>query len=352
MISMIQSHAQTKSSCSGLTFVELLIAMVAMTIIMGGLTAVFISQSRMSVSEEELIDLQMNLRVATDRLAHALSHAGFGCYDTFKEGYTISGNEPGGSQISINSHVYDIDNNTSSATSINSDSLVIVYGFRSIGTASSIISNVVKLDNSPSPEPDEHKEKFKNYFYFYPNTEGSYVYVLSDYDETDLELVFDTEIRASDGANVFMVSPTRIQIVDVVRKDRFGKDINTPTLYFKNFSYTSSQYWIVAENIEDMQIQYSLDGNIWQDEVASSGMKNIRMIRFWLLGKSQNPVKDTESRVFEITEATDRIDDPNNMCIDGFTVGDEECVIYRVGPFNDGHLRMLSRSEVVLRNAL
>lgn len=336
----------------GFTLIELIIAMLAMMILIGALVLVFLSQSKMSVSEEEMLSLQMNLRVGTERLSHALSHAGFGCYDSFQDGFNMTGNEPGSGSITMNTFISNVVNGESSSTSLNPDSVIAVYGFKSIGTVENITANVVQLMDTPSPVPDESVNSFKRFFYFFPNYEGNVFYELdssANVADEGKNLTFSRSVDAPNESSVYMVSPVRIQIVDTPKTNRLGQTIDIPTLYLKNFAYTSAQYWIVAENIEDLQFQYSTDGEKWLDEPANP--QDVRKIRFWVLGRSENQT-GVSSQVFEVTDLTDNIGKPADMCIEQFTEdGESHCVMYRVGPFNDGYTRMLSRGEVVLRNA-
>ncbi|WP_028571979.1 PilW family protein [Desulfonatronum lacustre] len=344
------------SNGDGFTIVELIIAMLAMMVLIGALVLVFISQSRMSVSEEEMLSLQMNLRVATERLSHAFSHAGFGGYDSFQDGFSMTGNEPGAGNITINTFVSNIENGESISTTLDPDSLVIVYGFKKIGTVDSITDNVVQLKSgsgypAPSPLPDQDVNLFKRYFYFFPNYEGNVFSVLdpsANVADGGRKLTFLRNVDAPEEATMYMVSPSRIQIVETAKTNRIGKTITIPTLYLKNFAYTSAQYWIVAENIEDLQVQYSTDGEKWLDDPVN--LLDIRKIRFWVVGRSENQT-GVQSQVFEVTDLTKNIGEPVDMCIEQYTEdGDSHCVMYRVGPFSDGYARMLSRGEVVLRN--
>ena len=324
--------------CEGMTLVELLIAMISLIIVIGGLVTVFITQSKMSVSEEELLHLQMNLRTASDRISYALSHAGFGCYDSFDDGFTMSGNDPNGGTITISSFVSNISNNNSNSTSTNSDSVVITYGFNNIATVTSMDNdnNVVEFSNT-GPSITTGND-FKRYLSFFPNFSGNEFRTVTSISGDSYAL--NSSPSTINAADVFMVSPVRIFL-------------SNDMLYLQFFAYQSvaverEQYWIVAENIEDLQFQYSIDGKKWFDSVGSSDLQSIRKVRFWMLGRSQNQT-GVESQVFEISDHNDYIGSTNSTCIQAYS-DSINCVMYRVGPFNDGYTRMLSRGEVVLRN--
>lgn len=339
----------------GLTIIELLITLVVMSLIMGGLVVAFISHSRISAAEEARIDVQQNLRVATDRLKHALKHSGFGCYDTFESfdpdsensDYAMYGNDPLNGNIEISTFISHIDNNDSFENDINNDSVIITYGFKKIGevnwTASDVSNYEIRIKNKKSPAVTAD-DKFKRYLSFFPTLSANIFFKVTDVSDNGYVLKFDQndafdEINFKGEPDVYMVSPTRIKI---------SESDGRPVLYFQNFAYSGAQYWIVAENIEDIKFQYYIPGQGWRNEPAENDItnQNIRKIRFWILGKSKKPVPNAGGRVFEVRDHKDNIFD-NNECVE--IVGDE-CIMYRVGPFDDGHVRMLSRGEVKLRN--
>lgn len=324
---------------SGLTLVELLISMAAMLIIIGALTTSFISQNKLSVSEEELIDLQMNLRVATDRLTQILAHAGFGCFDSFSDN-TLTGNDPNAGSITISSFISNIDNYTSDGTTISNDSLIITYAFKSLGEIAQVLDeDKIELDKDPSPAITLDNN-FKKYLSFFPNIEGNKFFQVSAIEGREISFVNPVEV--SEGFGVFMVSPARIYLED--------SNIRVQIFAYQDASLPS-QHWTIAEDIEDLQLQYSLDGQTWWDDINSSDLQDVRKIRFWLLGKSPKALKDSSSQEIEITDLSENIGD-TSQCVEEFEEdGVDYCVVYRVGPFTDGHARMLSRSEVTLRNA-
>lgn len=321
----------------GLTLVEMLITMVGMVVIIGGLTMVFMSQSRMSVSEEELVDLQMNLRVATDRLSTLLSHAGFGSNDSFLQGKNLEG---------FSRPVSDIANNNSASDDTNPDSVIIISAFPLRDSKSppgpvtieSIAGSTVSLSDKPSLAIGT--AAFRNHLTFFPNFEGNSFFTIEGYDgNSEVGLDVDVEGITVEGASVFLVVPVEIQLVEY-------------KLRFRNYAYTSSLHWEIAQNIEDMHFQYSLDGKTWWDQVDLSNLHQIQKIRFWLLGRSSKPVRDASSRQYELADLKENMGDPSK-CVELVSKEEgEQCIFYRVGPFNDGHLRMLSRGEVVLRNAM
>lgn len=309
----------------GLTLIELLISMVVMLLIMAGLVSAFISHNSISSAEAARMEVQQDLRVAVDRLKNVLRNAGYGCHASFAEGNTMIGTEPQGGSITIGSSISHISNQKSVGTDINSDSLITAYGFKNVGKTvddDALNADQIKLDKDPSPSITTGG--FKNYLSFFPHPRGNNFFVVTAVDGRKITL--SEEVSVEQDTDVFMVSPSRIEIAE---------DSGISVLYIKNFAYTSSIHWIVAENIIDLQFQYFIPGQGWQDEPSLSDVnqQKIRKIRFWVLGKSREKVPNAGQQQFQV-------EDPETQEI-----------IYQVGPFNDGHIYMISQGEVALRNA-
>jgi len=105
-----------------------------------------------------------------------------------------------------------------------------------------------------------------------------------------------------DDANVFMVTPVRVTVIG-------------STLYLQNFVYSSNSnklgLWEVAENIENMQIEFNADG----DEVT-----------VYLLARTTRPDSEhTDTAVYQLGSET-------------------------AGPFNDNFHRMVSKGTVRIRS--
>ena len=295
---------------NGLTLVELLIVLVVMSLIMGGLVAAFISHSRISAAEESRMEVQQNLRVVTDRLKHVLRHAGFGCYDSFPDKTMIISEPQGEDDIEIDSFIFDINNTDVGDHNIVSDSLIFVYAFKEISSVN-------------------HK-----YFTLFPNIDGNIFYRPDEFD--DLE----DDINDND-LSILEVIPVRIFVSD---------DDEGYRLYLKNFAYNDRGQWILSESIEDISFQYYENGAWHADENTISDMNNIRKIRFWLLGRSKKSVPGAGQQDLEVVVDKDSLAD-DDICIDN--VDNNKCVVYRVPSVDEeGRIRMLSRGEVTLRNAV
>jgi len=296
---------------NGLTLVELLIVLVVMSLIMGGLVAAFISHSRISSAEEARMEVQQNLRVVTDRLKHVLRHAGFGCYDSFPDKKITMSEPQGDGNIDIDSFIFDLNNMDVGDHNIVSDSLIFVYAFGEISSVD-----------------DEE------YFTVFPNVDGNVFYSSDEFGDLEVD-INDNDL------SILEVIPVRIFV---------SNDDEGYRLYLKNFAYNDRGQWILSESIEDISFQYYENGAWHADENTISDMNNIRKIRFWLLGRSKKSVPGAGQQDLEVVVDKDSLAD-DDICIDN--VDSNKCVVYRVPSVDEeGRIRMLSRGEVTLRNAV
>lgn len=257
--------------------IELLIAIVVMLIIVGALITAFISHSQTSKAEQARMEVQQNLRVAVDRLSHVLKHAGFGCYDSFEEGYQMTGDDPDGNLSSIDYFIHEA----------NLNSVIIVYGFKEIAQVTDLIYDNgdvtgIELNKSPSPSITTGNE-FKRYLSFFPNASGNKFYQVNSVSNNNINFTDSIPITSDYLSNnkdvyVFMVAPARIKIND-----------ESSILYLQNFAYTSAQYWTIAEDIEEVQFEYFIPGQGWQEEPSVNELQNqnISKIRFSVWGGTE-----------------------------------------------------------------
>jgi len=292
------------SKNSGTTLIELLITLTIMLIVFGALVTAFISHNKISRSEQDLLEMQMNLRVATNEISKILSHAGFGCATNFdKEDWE---------ELNIDYCLAPKHAGNSEGINLYPNSVISIYGFRSVAKVKEDVhdSKTVKLKNLKNPYITNYSDnKYTSYISFFPSISGNSYYIVEDINND--AYILNNEVSVQENAKVFMVAPTQIKI-------------ENERLYFKNYAYTHSQYWLNYDNFEDIKFEYSVDGNSWSNTV--SNYNDVEKIRFWLLVRSSRKHaghKDTNT----------------------YKMGSSI-----VGPFNDGHYRMLGQGIVHLRN--
>lgn len=262
----------------GLTLVELLIAMAVMALIVGGLVAAFVSHNRVSAEEEVKVELQQSLRVAVDRLSYSLRHAGFGCYDSFEEEF-MSGDDPEGNSITVDSFV----TKDPKKDDLYSDSVIITYGFKVLGEVDELLDDdQIKLDSDPSPSITTVGD-FKQYLFFFPNAEGNVFYEVDNADDEVITFTTDVPFTQQDlesrDIEVIMVSPARIFLKD--------GNIQIQIFAYQATAVDRAQHWIVAENMKDLDFEYSSGGEEWEDDIDAFNPQNIRKIRFTIEGERE-----------------------------------------------------------------
>ena len=261
--------------------------------------------------------MQLNGRVAMERLNFIFRHAGFGCKDSFATGGSMDGEEPDGSTVSIDSVLWDIQNTTANGT--NSDSVVVAYGFRRVAKDTVISGSDVNCNRTNGPTITNNGDAndvddFKNYLAFVPDTGGNRFYQVQTVSLTGKNYVinlFQSNEELESGADVYMVVPVRIMVVNNL-------------LSFKNFAYKSSNLWEIAEHIQSLQLQYTTDGSTWEDNPAD--LEDVIGVSFFVLTRTQRP-------------------DPDYTDTKSYTMAGQT-----VGPFQDSFHRKLFQGTVWLRN--
>lgn len=300
-----------------MTIVELLIATTCMALVMGAVFVIFSSQSKTSTFEREIINMQLNSRVAMERLSFIFSHAGFGCTDSFQDGKTMTGDDPDNATMPIDSFLWDITNQN--ATGYSPDSVVVVYGFRKVAEVDGEHSNLnpsKNFKNFDGPTISSTSSKFKKYITFFPNIDGNKVYEVTSGSDP---YILDESIEILlDETNVYMVTPNRVKVFN-------------GNLQFQNFCYDSDG-WDIATNIQDVQFRYTTDGSTW---VEVPGKPND------VIGVAINLLVRSES------------EDPNYKDVKTYEYQWPDGSTEIVGPFNgtlNKYHRKHSRAHVWLRN--
>ena len=260
-------YAQSK--LRGFSLIELLVAIVSMLMLMSAIYSIFRIQSQRSATEEEIINLYMNARVALERLQFVFAHAGFGCYDSFKNGKVMIGDDSNGSKLTINTFLYDIQDNN--VLSDKSDSVIVTMAFKKIAEVDGSYedANLIDFKNIKSPKISVLDSSFKKYIAFFPDLNGDVFYKVIKNDDPFL---LDQNVkRLFDDSDVFMVAPIKVVVEDSILK-------------LKNYAYSSTIFWEVASNVWKFHIQYTEDGTTWLN--VPDNPQNVKGVWVFLLFKS------------------------------------------------------------------
>jgi hypothetical protein len=304
-------------SMRGFTIVELLVASTCMILIIAAGYGIFSQQSRIANNEQEHVILQANAKILMERLSFLFSHVGFGCASSFYAGKKMVGEDPDtNNEVKVDCFFYEIQNENINATSMISDSVVVVYGINEWEPLSSTPSGFsIEFIDEPSPPMDKLASSFKKYLSLFPDDEPNNFYEITGIDSDKKGCTLDREISSDymHDINVYIVAPTRVKIKDNM-------------LYFQNFVYNNSQFWEIGEWVECMQLQYTKDGSTWYDELSGSDRFKIRGVKIFLLLRSEEEISGyTSNATFTLAGQT-------------------------VGPFADHYYRELHEQVVWTRN--
>lgn len=299
---------------AGFSLTELLVAMAVGLVMMAAMVGVFSSQNKSVRLEHNVIDTQGSLRLVVNQLDHVFSHAGFGCSRSFQEGREMTGTDPlTGSGVTIDAYLWDIEDGTSSGTTLNPDSVVVVYGHRRVATvngAHSLTDSISTAQYSIETFPVSGSG-FGRYLTFFPILSSNEFWeVKSGSDWGPYTLESEVEYVRDDAA-VYQVVPVRVMV-------------NSEMLWLQNFVFDVVDDWELAGNVEDLQIQYSTDGTTWTDSPSSPNS----VVGIWYYVLIRGPEQEAgyvNDNTYELAGQT-------------------------VGPFNDGYPRQLSHSIVWVRN--
>jgi prepilin-type N-terminal cleavage/methylation domain-containing protein len=238
----------------GVTLIELLIAMVISAILIAGIYRTFIHQQKTYATQEQVADMQQNVRVAINRMMREIRMAGFGGKNENINGnndiITVFGNVNGFTNI-----ISAVDNAPRADNVGNSDEITVVGAFERQGR---LDQNANAGDATITTIYDEAGKKFDTGVRKYLCINGRDNY----------------EVTAEAG-NVLTINPTLRRAYTV--RDTDGKLIqpDTPVFLVRAIQYglrvdsngvpvlyrdqnTGGGRQTVAEYVEDLQFKYIL----------------------------------------------------------------------------------------------
>jgi prepilin-type N-terminal cleavage/methylation domain-containing protein len=232
----------------GVTLIELLIALVISSILIAALYRTFIGQQKTYMVQDQVVDMQQNVRVAINKMMREIRMAGFG------------------SVGDVLSQIGGVNGFTDVITP-NDDSITIVGGFRQI---SALAADAAGGQNKITMANATEASEFDGAIHHYLSVGGLESNTVQSRTGADLTLDKPLRVTYPVGTPVFKIHAITYGIRD---------DSGTPVLFRNLYSNTtSSQRETVAENIENVQFEYfDADGNLRALPIADSGI--IRMIR-------------------------------------------------------------------------
>lgn len=229
----------------GVTLIELLVALVISAVLVAAIYRTFIGQQKTYVVQEQVVDMQQNVRVAINRMMSEIRMAGFG-------------------NVDLASGV----NGFTNVITPNANSITIVGGLRQISaleTDAEAGQNIITLASASDASEFDGAE-----YHRYISIGGLESNVVQSRSGRQLTLEQNLTMRFPANTPIFKIHAITYGIRD---------DGGTPVLFRDLYSNTgASQRVTVAENIENLQFEY-FDGNGILLPLPIADPNIIRMVR-------------------------------------------------------------------------
>ncbi len=262
----------------GVTLIELLIALVISTILVAGIYRTFIHQQKTYATQEQVADMQQNVRVAINRMIREIRMSGFGGKNENTNGnndiINVFGNINGFTDI-INA----VDNAPRGDNVGNSDEITVVAAYTRIGT---IVADVNAGSNTLTVKYPPGGTQFDDITRKYMCINGRYNYEVVPAAGNPITLTL-----AKPAA--FNESHLAGEPVFLVRAIRYGLRVDSkgvPVLFRDLYPNTVDTYRdTVAEYIEDLQFRYVLADTTEVDVAGNPG--DIRGVRITIQARTR-----------------------------------------------------------------
>jgi len=339
--------ARIVRSRKAFTLPELMVTLVVSGLLVSGIVSGYMVQKRSYEDEASLIDMQMNGRLATDRVAEVIRNAGLGCKDNFppKEIQEVEG------VFANYGEVFSVEDRVDRP-----DRLTVVSGLRprtrveTVGADHVVLEDIDNLNGVPHFDVDKNR-----YIFFSPQADNQFLEALS-VDEVTRQVTLSPPCATTgnefcsirEGDTVFRVNAYTITVdesggtantafdVDGDGNDAIDSDNDcfgplceeVPDLYIYNNTVdlirdsdvaaageANVRTAEVAEGVEDIQFQFGWDddesGEIDPDEFVDAPPQDkvdeIRAVRVFLLVRTlqrePEPVKECEDMAGQYTLA-------------------------------------------------
>jgi prepilin-type N-terminal cleavage/methylation domain-containing protein len=244
----------------GLTLIELLVALAISGILMAAIYRTFLSQYKTYTVQEQVVDMQQNVRVAISRMMKETRMAGFGNVSSVLPNFTANGG-PFNNIINPGDNVNNVDGQMT-------DQVTIIGAFEQISTLASQATpgtNTIELAGKASEFDDANSR--------YICIGGLETHSIST------DPVGNTITLNENVANRFPINSPVFKVKAITYRLRMdNRNPQMPVLTREdNTDGGGSQ--VLAENIENLQFRYILKDGTETDLPASADCPNIRMVR-------------------------------------------------------------------------
>lgn len=241
----------------GLTLIELLIALVVSSILIAAIYKTFISQQHSYTVQEQVVDMQQNVRAAINKMVREIRMAGFGRQDSVFWGAD-------GMHGKYKNIVHPGDDGKS---------ITVVGAYEEVTTLAANASsgtNIIQLADASAFDTSGLK------YICFNGTESHRIKSIAG---NQIELFDALKENHSAGEPVFRVYAITYSV---------GVDIDGKTVLFRNDNVPGGLGpQPVAENIESLRFKYTLkDGTEYWDTVPGNKRDDIRMVQVTIVAKT------------------------------------------------------------------
>jgi len=266
---------------NGVTLIELLVALVISAILVAGIYRTFIHQQRSYAAQEQIADMQQNVRVAINRMIREIRMAGFGGKNENTSGKnditTVFGNVNGFIDI-INA----VDNSPRADNVGNSDEVTVVGAFERQGR---LDQNANAGDATIAIIYDDAGKKFDTGVRKYLCINGRDNYEVTA--EAGNVLTIKPSLRRTytvrDGAGALIQPETPVFLVRAIQYGLRVDAKGIPVLFRDQNTGAGRQ--TVAEYIEDLQFRYVLADTTVVDIPANP--QDVRGVRITIQARTR-----------------------------------------------------------------
>jgi prepilin-type N-terminal cleavage/methylation domain-containing protein len=265
----------------GVTLIELLIALVISAILIAGIYRTFIQQQRSYATQEQVADMQQNVRVAINRMIREVRMAGFGGKNENTGGtndiINIFSNVNGFVNI-----INPVDNAPRADNVGNSDEITVVGAFERFGR---LDQNANAGDPTITILYDDAGKKFDTGTRMYLCIAGRDNYVVTGEAGNVLTInpTLRREYRVRDGSGVLIQPDTPVFLVRAIQYGLRVDGKGVPVLF--RDQNTGGGRQSVAEYIEDLQFRYVLADTTEVDVPANP--QDVRGVRISIRARTE-----------------------------------------------------------------
>jgi prepilin-type N-terminal cleavage/methylation domain-containing protein len=251
-----------------LTLIELLVAMVISAILIGAVYRTFINQQNTYVVQEQVVDMQQNVRVAINRMMREIRMAGFGNVASI-----LPFEAPdGGKTVIFDNIINPIDNKNN--VEQNDDQVTIIGAFEQVSSLEEPAegTNVIKLVEKGSD--------FNTGYRRFLCVGGLEARTVTGLNGNTITLSERLKLRYEAGTPVYKVKAITYQL------DWDNRNPNMPVLKREDKTDEGGSQ-AVAENIENLQFEYfgkDKNGDGIPDPAISAG--DIRLIKVTVVART------------------------------------------------------------------